>query len=702
MLDSNDISTVRALRLLSDEIQRNNRPITFWVGAGASSWCGYPRWPELAERFHSDFVRYEPGYDTNRGLDLLNNGDFPGLFQVCQDTSRHGFYRLLSTCFAAKEPTAVYLRFAAAIAAVTPVSLLTTNVDELLEKCLPGVSTVNRSDVERALFLLDRNQPFVCKLHGSISDIQSTVFTSEDYDRLFADARYLALLKRILSRTSVVFVGYGLQDDYLLSLLQQNHSLAELFGDGPHFAILSSAPAVLPSSVRVIRYTPEPHRDHRSSITVLEEIRSLRSEQPEFVHPPAEETAAQTRSRSAHLLFYILPPGTWTTSQTVNLKDSTGAEKQLITGTGFTDEELPVNRSTAMHDLIVGLLCFDQVVAPIQALSAVHNLLGAERFWALVHEDVLVFVSWSDQIGVIFPSADSISAGDLGSFELHNPDFTKRNVGEIIRKQLNPVPGNEEEAEKLFSDLEARIREIKESEEGSIPHMVRGLLLRPSIRQLLGMSGGTPLNSLPRWQVFPVLRLANAVKIGAACRILGIGSAKLDFGISKLAGPAFATAGGREWADDTASYVVCGRFAADVGELAMQDPSIVDAVHSFRDTQAGESLRREVFSRLASSEGAEVNIAINSGLREAIPMSALQAARDEFVKLLLPNLPGGAPPPAIWNDKRYADDAIARWRKVSRKILDNYCQRSGVNPYSECPCGSGEKLKFCCDEALRQ
>lgn len=702
MIDSTDIATVRSIRLLFDEVRRGGKQIVIWVGAGASSWCGYPRWPELAEKFHSDFIRYEPHYDAVRGLDLLQAKQFPELFQVCRTTNNQRFYQLLSANFAPRLPTPVYRRFADALGAISPLFVLTTNVDELLEKNFPAATTVGRTDLERAVILLGRGESFICKLHGSISDLRSIVFTSEDYNQLVADTKYLLLLERILSTASVIFLGYSLQDDHVLSILQKNRNVAEMFGDGPHFSILPHEPAALPSNVRVVRYKPEPHRDHRSIITVVEEIGFLRKQ--EYATPSAlaaQDQDAVPRIRSAHLLFHLFPPGTWSTSETVTITDKAGGERQLIVGTGFTNEELPDNRSTAMHDLIVGLLCFDQVVAPVQALGRLHTLLGSSRFWGLVREDILTFVNWSHTEVVIFPSAASIASGDLGSVVLHNPDFTRFTVGQAIRKQLNPAPGKEEAAEQLFSELETKIREISHSEEGSIPHIVRSLLLRPSIRELLGISGGTPSNSLGRWQVFPVLRLANVLKIGAACRILRIGSAKLDFGMSKLAGPAFASASGSEWTDDTASYVVCGRFAAELGQLVIQDPSILDAVLAFRDTQHGDSLRHEVLSRLAASEGAEVNVAVNSALRSAIPVAALQAARDQFVSLLVARAGSGSPPPAIWNDKRYAEDATVRWREVSRKILYDDCRRAGIGPYDQCPCRSGEKLKFCCGEALR-
>jgi len=516
MIDSNNIDTVRSIRELFDQVHDRSKQFVFWVGAGTSCWCDYPRWPELGERFHSQYVRYEPAYNAVRGLDLLSSQEFPELFQICRDTNPQRFYSLLVGSFPAREPTSVYGRFVAALQGVSPSCILTTNVDELLEKQLPSLATISRHDLQRAEQLLRAGQPFVCKLHGSISDVRSTVFTVEDYNTLLSDDSFKVLLERILAATTVIFIGYSLQDDHVLSMLARNRDIGKLFGDGPHYAILPQDHRALPSNVRVIRYTPEPHKDHRSPITVIEEIRSIRTGEADGNHLIHFSTESPRQIRSSHLLFDIFPPGTWSTSVTLGLSDSSSTDRQAIIGTGFSDIELPDNRSSAMHDMIVGLLCFDHVYASISSLGRIHNLLATQRFWHLVQNGVLSFVSWVLQEGIVFPSASSVSAGDLGSFSHYKPDGTKQTVMQLVRNQLSPTPGNEDVAERLFERLCASTREISSTEEGKTSSIVRSLLLRPSIRKLLGVSGGTPLNSLTRWNAFPVLRLANVVKIGTA------------------------------------------------------------------------------------------------------------------------------------------------------------------------------------------
>jgi hypothetical protein len=698
VLDASDKQTVYSLRELSEVAKNPPKPLVLWVGAGVSSWLGYPRWRDTADRFHSRFCQYEANYPKAIGRSAISNGRYPDFFQACRDTNRQRFNGLLVEEFSPRQISPVYRRFASALKRLSCCRVLTTNVDESLEREFTDAEVVSRYQVQRAADLLDQQRPFICKLHGSISDVNSTVFTSNDYDVLLNDGSFPSLVGRILGRSTVIFLGYSLRDAYLLSLLARNADVNTLFGDGPHFAVLSGDAPQLPSSVRVIRYVPVPHRDHRSIIQVVEDL-SMRG----FGRSPPEPDLATTNEglRSAHLLFHVIPPGKFNTSLTLSISGRSGESRQLIVGPGFTDAELPDSRSTAMHDIVVALLCFDHLHVPLFALGRIHELVESHRFWTLVDEGAISLVHWTHDQGVIFPSATSLACGDLVSFEHFNEDQSKRTVGQIVREQISPLPGKEIEAERVFEKLGETTRIITAESEGKLPQLVRGLLLRRPIRQLLGISGGTPVTSLPRWAVYPVLRLAHVVKIGAACRALGIASAKLDFGTAGLAGPAFASVIAGEWADATASYVLAGSFSADLGAIVSSDKSILDSIIAFRRTRAGSELRTEVLAKLHTGEGREVAAAVNGGLRRTVPSAVLQNARDSLVGLLSCPPVSSAAAPVIWNDRRYAENAIRRWRKRSRSDLERSCREMEIGASDPCPCGSGEKLKFCCREALQ-
>jgi hypothetical protein len=185
-----------------------------------------------------------------------------------------------------------------------------------------------------------------------------------------------------------------------------------------------------------------------------------------------------------------------------------------------------------------------------------------------------------------------------------------------------------------------------------------------------------------------------------ACSSLGIASAKLDFGAAALAGPAFSTLAGNEWADSYASYVICGRFSADLGAIALRDSTVIAAILKFRSSSNGLKLRENVLSRLVANEGADASIAINGALREAIPLRILEETRDGFIGFYASREASKGQYTAFWNDQRCSEDAIGLWRKNSQRILNKIVNEQGIKPYDYCPCGSGEKFRFCCHEAL--
>jgi hypothetical protein len=696
-----DTETQTSMSALIAEARLATRPWLFWIGAGPSRWCGYPGWGDFADALHSEYSRSFPSYNQAKAVALLAEANYPAIFQLCQDTHSQTYFKRLSETFEVRRPNGVYDRFIRTLSAFEPVRVITTNIDEMLEKHLPQAATIGRRDLERAIDLLTTKTSFVCKVHGTVSDIETAVFTSSDYDRLLSFPGWLANLGRLLAQTSVVFIGYGLRDEYLLGLLAKNCDLKRLFGDGPHFAVVTPEFNVrLPANVRVIRYEAGLQTDHRTAISVIEELHSeIIANQPS-VHKHSGPSQHQSPLRSAHLLFDVSLPGTWESSQTFEARGRDDGKKiEVIIGPGFINAELGEQQATAMHDLVVGLLCFDTVVFSIGIISKVHDLVGGERFWRLFDEGVFEFLNWTHQPALIYPDPGAATGGTIGSILIHGPDMKVKGTADAIRRQLKPVPGREVIAEQQLDNLEKKTRTITDEEEASIPATVRSILLRPSVRRLLGMSEGTPITSIPKWQTFPVLRLAQVARIGAACRLLGIPSAKLDFGTSALAAPVFASTPGKEWADDVASYVICGVFAADLGARVLSNPGILDSVLAFRETARGRSLRSEILSYLAASEGAEVPVAVNSALSATIPPEILQTARDEFIRLSAPQGAATISKVVLWTDKR-AEDAISAWRNRSKATLEQYLKKLGIGPYDFCPCGSGEKLKFCCAEAL--
>src|SRR6267154_2974884 len=184
MLNSDDQTTFRSLRELTRTVRDSKRPIIFWVGAGTSRWLGYPLWKELALNLRRDFFELVPGFDNAEALKLIGANDFPRFFQLCRDLDRARYHNFLSNSFLPVAETPLYKRFADTLEALTPLRVLTTNVDEVLEQRFSGAAVYQRSDFSGCIEQLQDGRSFIAKLHGSRSAIESTVFTHEDYEAL--------------------------------------------------------------------------------------------------------------------------------------------------------------------------------------------------------------------------------------------------------------------------------------------------------------------------------------------------------------------------------------------------------------------------------------------------------------------------------------------------------------------------------------
>ena len=149
-----DPETIRAFNSLKSVIVSRRRPLVVWLGAGASAWAGYPLWGELADQMHRRFAREVGKYVKETASSLLAERAYPDLFEEMRTSDSALYFSCLTDAFAPRQPTPVYERMLRALDRIEPTYVLTTNVDESLERHLSGPEAVQRSDVERLSQLL--------------------------------------------------------------------------------------------------------------------------------------------------------------------------------------------------------------------------------------------------------------------------------------------------------------------------------------------------------------------------------------------------------------------------------------------------------------------------------------------------------------------------------------------------------------------
>jgi hypothetical protein len=698
LIDSTDPETNVSLRELC-RLAGTQRTIVLWIGAGASRWAGYPSWVEVAKFTHKGFIARAIGYDAARGHELLTQRAFPELFELCSAKDRQLYLSLLAECLAPHQSPRLYTRFIDCLKAISPLYIVTTNVDEALEQAIGSMAaTIQNTDLERLAPMLTSHAGFIAKLHGSMSQLNSLVFTTSEYQRMVSSGPFHAAVRNLFYNSSVVFFGYGLADEYVVNFLRDVDNDKVLFGDGPHFVVSNTA-ASLPPSVRRILYSAVDNTDHRSAIQVLDEIRLAR--QRIVVSAPEASTPAQESPKSAHLLSEIIPPGTWQSSVTLQLtRKEDGALREAIVGEGWSADEIGTPVSMALHDLVVGLLCFDTVFAPISALAKILTLIGEAYFGELIASGSLRLVHWVETPAVIFSKGGL--TGDLNIHRTLNPDGTEVTVSDLIRRNLQPLPGKEAEAEGKFGRIIETTLVVTESSPLPLPDAARGLLIRPSVKRLLGLSEGLPPGVVPRWSVFPALRLTRLIQLARTCEREHIASLHIQYGMPELVGPVFAATNGDFWAEQAARFVLSGRFDTDLGAYVQTDTSVIGRILKFRDTEEGGRLRKEVLARIGSVSEGDIATSINGGLKSVIPFDVLQRARNKMAGLLTPSdgAANGALP-AVWNDLSYGRSWLDRWKSRSLTLLEKLFSERGLTRNAACPCGSGDSIKECCRATLR-
>ncbi len=704
MLNATDQATFLSVRELRRSVQEAQKPLVYWIGAGTSKWLNYPLWKELARQLRREFSKFVEGYNNEQARKLIETNSFPAFFQRCRDLDQARYYRFLSNAFLPVPETALYTRFTEALGRTKPLHVLTTNIDEALERPFPGAGVYQRSDITGCLEQLQGRKPFIVKLHGSRSAIESAVFTTDDYEKLRSNSGYLSTLKHIFALGTVVFLGYSVSDQYLIDLLSDNAKDMSLFGPGPHFVVSPDFKEI--ASLRQIRYSINRFPDHRAALTVLDVIRQAEARKTELsaqVEPPPQQldrTVSPLGSKTAYFISDVLPPGLWSNSTTAQItKIGGGLEAEMTLGLGFAKEELTTTVSTALHDLVVGLICFDFVYFPLSVLGKIHVLLGSEFFWQLVQADITRYVHLQHEPAIL--SRAGTLMGDIGLVSLSDSTGQAEPTATFIRRQIAPFPGKESVAEKQFSDLENKVIVFDEGGKLDLAGLVRASLMMPEVTRLLGIADAILPTQVPSWLKFPCLRMAHLVHTGAVCDRLGILAVKIPFGGARLTSAAFGIQPASESADQYASYVLSGRFNTDMGAALVGQPEIFQNILRFRDSAEGESFRKEVRDQLLANEASEFTASINAGLKRNIPIRVLEQARDKLSSLLTEKVKL-SPVPAVWTNSFQSDDTTWLWRAKSRSLLLELTKKHGIRADDPCICGSGDMLRLCCALPLRE
>lgn len=173
-----------------------------FMGAGVSIGAGLPGWVSLLE----DVGRHTVPPTTRTELNAVNDPrDMANLLQRRLEKQGESLARILSQ----KLSTSKYSLQHGLLSSLPCNEYITTNVDELFERA--ATATTGRLKVVPNQSESDR---WLLKLHGTIADESSLVFTRDNFLDLGRGSRALfGLVQAMLFTKHMLFVGYGLGDE---------------------------------------------------------------------------------------------------------------------------------------------------------------------------------------------------------------------------------------------------------------------------------------------------------------------------------------------------------------------------------------------------------------------------------------------------------------------------------------------------------
>jgi len=206
-----------------------------FVGAGVSASAGLPTWYRLAQMLRDRAA--ERGADPaalGEIEDLLRQGQMLAAVSAAKHALNLEFEREVRK--AVDDAGRPIPEAARAIAALRPHlwSVITTNLDRLLERAFEG----EWPEMVNPTGDLAADRHYILKMHGTLRDARTWIFTQDQYDRaMFASPQLQATVGALYRTHPILFVGFGLADDNIDLTLGQVRALAEAQPPS-HYALL--------------------------------------------------------------------------------------------------------------------------------------------------------------------------------------------------------------------------------------------------------------------------------------------------------------------------------------------------------------------------------------------------------------------------------------------------------------------------------
>lgn len=188
--------------------------LVLFIGSGMSQQLGFPSWRKLTVNILNQLSRENIKYNIlKESLEAGFETDLEALGKVYEH--RLQVLEILDKTFSVNYE-ALDLTLHKKLGQISS-KIITTNYDKVIEYANPGFKKIRHND-EYSLSKLPDTNGFIFKLHGCIDSPETCILFKQEYSELYNNKPSIALeeLKKIISDHTIIFLGFSLEDDYVL------------------------------------------------------------------------------------------------------------------------------------------------------------------------------------------------------------------------------------------------------------------------------------------------------------------------------------------------------------------------------------------------------------------------------------------------------------------------------------------------------
>lgn len=201
-----------------------NKTLAIFIGAGLSRFMGCSSWKELAEDLLKK-CEAEGLLNNYEKTVLSQSADFKKTITICSrllESDERFMDEMRKSLNDDKVGDAsVDLKIYRDLFSLNGL-ILTTNADRHIDQ----VYLADNIFIDKFSTTTPVDNTHLYKIHGSITDSNSLIFTVDGYLKRYTDPEYGKFLEEIFTKYTVLFLGYGMSEfelmDYLFSSIQGN------------------------------------------------------------------------------------------------------------------------------------------------------------------------------------------------------------------------------------------------------------------------------------------------------------------------------------------------------------------------------------------------------------------------------------------------------------------------------------------------